>query len=68
MNDIKLYSKLASLPEELKKEADDFVDFLKTKIDKKNQSQPRKPGLAKDLIKMKEDFDEPLDDFKDYIS
>jgi hypothetical protein len=68
MNDIKLYSKLASLPEELKKEADDFVDFLKTKIDKKKQSQPRKPGLAKGLIKMNDDFDEPLDDFEDYIN
>lgn len=68
MNDIKLYSKLATLPEELKKEADDFVDFLKTKIDKKNQSKPREPGLAKGLIKMNEDFDEPLDDFEDYIN
>ncbi len=27
----------------------------------------RKPGLAKGLVKMSDDFDEPLDDFKEYM-
>lgn len=66
MNDIQLYTKLASLPEELKKEADDFVDFLTTKVKKNKRSENRKGGLAKGLIEMEEDFDEPLEDFKDY--
>ena len=66
MNDIKIYTKLVSLPDELKKEADDFLDFLKTKMKRKEMPKTRKPGLAKGLIEMKEDFDEPLDDFGEY--
>lgn len=66
MNDLEYYAKLAELPEEFKKEAHDFVDFLKTKMSDKQANKKRKAGLAKGLIEMSEDFDEPLDDFKDY--
>lgn len=66
MSDINLYSKLAMLPDELKHEADDFLDFLKTKMEKNKESNVKKAGLAKGLIEMKQDFDEPLDDFEDY--
>ncbi len=66
MNDLELYAKLAELPEEFKKEAHDFVDFLKTKVSDKEVKKKRKAGLAKGLIEMSEDFDEPLHDFKDY--
>lgn len=59
------FKKMKSLPDELKKEVDDFVDFLLTKEHKKNRE--RKSGLAKGLIKMKNDFDEPLEDFNKYI-
>jgi len=67
MNDFNLYSKLSALPEDLKKEADDFLEFLKTKIKSKRLAEPRKAGLAKGLIEMKDDFDEPLDDFEGYL-
>ncbi len=67
MDDIKLYSKLIELPDELKQEADDFVEFLKTKVKDKKTSKTKKAGLAKGLIEMQEDFDEPLDDFEPYI-
>jgi hypothetical protein len=53
------------LSNELKKEVDDFVSFLLTK--KNNKAKKRKPGLAKGLIKMKKDFDEPLEDFNAYM-
>jgi len=66
MNDLELYAKLAELPEEFKKEAHDFVDFLKTKMTDNETNKKRKAGLAKGLIEMSEDFDEPLEDFKDY--
>ncbi len=32
-----------------------------------NPPSARKPGLAKGLIQMREDFDEPLEDFKEYM-
>ena len=66
ITDIDIYIKLATLPDEMKKEADDFVDFLKTKtLVKEKAKTQRKAGLAKGLIQMKKDFDEPLDDFKE---
>jgi len=68
MNDLDIYTKIATLPDEMKKEVDDFIDFLKSKTESKGKAKPkRKAGLAKGLIKMKEDFDEPLDDFKEYM-
>lgn len=66
MNDLELYAKLVELPDELKKEANDFVDFLKTKMTDKDVTKKREAGLAKGLIEMNDDFDEPLDDFKEY--
>lgn len=65
MADIDIYKKIIALPSELKKEVDDFVDFLLTKKSKK--AEKREAGLAKGLIKMKEGFDEPLRDFNDYM-
>jgi hypothetical protein len=66
MNDIELYSKLVGLPDELKKEANDFVEFLKTKVSDKHVPKKRTAGLAKGLIEIGDDFDEPLEDFKEY--
>lgn len=65
MNDLEYYAKLAELPNEFKKEAHDFVDFLKTKMKDKDVNKKRKAGLAEGLIEMSEDFDESLDDFKE---
>lgn len=68
MTDIDIYIKLTTLPDDLKKEVDDFVDFLKSKTNIKESTKiQRKAGLAKGLIQMKDDFDEPLDDFKDFM-
>lgn len=64
MTDIDIYIKLATLPDDMKKEVDSFVDFLKSKTVVEGQVKTqRKAGLAKGLIQMREDFDEPLDDF-----
>lgn len=68
MSDLDLLIKLTSLPENLKQEVIDFIDFLKSKKEMSESSKVvRKPGLAKGLISMTDDFDEPLDDFKDYM-
>lgn len=67
MTDLQLYNKIASLPDDLKKEAEDFVDFLASKTEGKQEKKPRIAGLAKGMIKMKEGFDDPLEDFKDYM-
>jgi len=68
MTDLDIYIKLATLPDDLKKEVGDFVEFLKSKTTTKGKSNTqRKAGLAKGLIQMKEGFDDPLDDFKEYM-
>ena len=67
MEQVQLISKLYNLPAELKSEVNDFIDFLLTK--KKVEIKKKKPqfGCAKGMIYTSPDFDEPLDDFKDYI-
>ena len=67
MSDVQLYAQISSLPADLKKEVSDFVEFLKQKTRKKAKLKNRQPGAAKGLIKMSPDFDEPLEDFKDYM-
>ena len=67
MESLRLYKKISSLPGDLKKEVNDFVDFLLSK--KKSQIRKKQPkfGSAKGQIYISPDFDEPLDDFKDYM-
>jgi len=70
MDNSLLYKKLNALPESMKAEVADFIEFLESKVKKKQYqnisvSKP-KFGSAKGLFTIKKDFDEPLDDFKDY--
>lgn len=65
MNNISLYNKISSLPDNLKKEVLDFVEFLQTKSKKEVLSKPRAFGSLKGKITMVSDFDAPLKDFKE---
>ena len=65
MDNTLLYSKLSHLPDNLKSEVSDFIDFLLTKNKETNKHKPRF-GSAKGMFKMKKNFDEPIADFKDY--
>ena len=68
MTDIQLYTKLSRLPSNLKSEVSDFIDYLvyKSKRNSKNKSS-RIPSKAKGLIKMKENFDDPIEGFNEYL-
>jgi hypothetical protein len=71
MDNTLLFNKLSGLPEHLKSEVADFIDFLmsRSKPDKGKTPAPHPTfGSAKGLLKMKKGFDEPLEDFKEYIS
>jgi hypothetical protein len=62
-----LLTKILSLPEHLKSEVEDFIDFLKVKsLSKKAATQKPKFGSGKGILKMQPDFDDPLEDFNDY--
>jgi hypothetical protein len=67
MTDVSLYTKINSLPEHLKAEVNDFIDFLISKKESGNRRKNRKAGFLKGKIEMSPDFDEPLDDFKEYM-
>jgi len=67
MTDLNLFNKLVSLPEHLRKEVSDFIESLQTRNKKPKPKRKRKLGLAKGLIKMSDDFDEPLEDFNAYL-
>jgi len=64
-----LYSQIESLPENLKNEVKNFVEFLLTKVHKNSGSpkNQRTPGVMKGKIILSSDFDKPLDDFKEYM-
>lgn len=66
-----LINEIHTLPENLKQEVLHFVQFLKQKqtVEAENP-QPRKKrhaGSAKGEIFMSDDFDEPLEDFAEYM-
>lgn len=61
-----VYQHLKHLPESVAAEVLDFVQFLERKQKGADTSQPRQPGSARGQVWMAEDFDAPLDDFKDY--
>ncbi len=67
MTNLQLYTQISSLPLELKNEVSNFVEFLKSKSKSKKKIKERKFGCAKGFFKMAADFDEPLEDFKDYM-
>ena len=67
MDNISLYNKINSLPEELKKEVKDYVEFLQAKTKKSPKKKLRTFGSLKGQIQMSEDFDAPMEDFKDYM-
>jgi NADP-dependent 3-hydroxy acid dehydrogenase YdfG len=68
MKDIQLYNKISTLPANLKREVADFVDFLRTKVNKKKiRIKERTPGLAKGQIIVHDNFDDPIEGFEPYI-
>ena len=60
-----------SLPDSLKKEAEGFVEFLAKKkvpqLKRPKNSERNGFGVWKGKIEMAEDFEAPLEDFKDLI-
>jgi hypothetical protein len=67
MTNTSLKLEINSLPKELRVEVADFIEFLKKKSRTKSKLKSREFGFAKDKIKLSADFDEPLDEFKNYI-
>ncbi len=68
MTDVQLYTKLSGLPLNLKNEVSDYIDFIKFKSVRESlKIKKRIAGQAKGLISMKDDFDDPIEGFKEYM-
>jgi len=62
-----LTKEIETLPSELQQEVVDLVELLKIKHQQKQPLKEREFGFAKGKVKLHEDFDAPLDEFKDYM-
>lgn len=68
MGKIQLLEKIKMIPDSYYQEVEDFIDFiLEKKVSVSGKRQGRKLGLLKGKMTMSADFDEPLDDFKEYM-
>ena len=72
MSDVAFLKKWMSLPEHLQKEVEDFMDFIvsrkKSNEEQKSKKQAdRTPGLAKGMIIIHDNFDDPIEGFEDYM-
>lgn len=67
MTNTSLKIEINSLPKTLRDEVADFVEFLKQKSKTKSNLKTREFGYAKGKIKLADDFDEPLDEFNNYM-
>lgn len=67
MTNTSLKLEINSLPKTLREEVADFVEFLKQKSKTKSKLKTREFGFAKGKIKLSSDFDQPLDEFKNYM-
>jgi hypothetical protein len=67
MTNTSLKIEINSLPKNLRDQVADYVEFLKKKSRTKSKLKKREFGYAKGKIILSPDFDEPIDEFKDYI-
>jgi len=66
IQDKKLLSEFHSLAEDEQNQVIDFITFLKTRKQRKIKSQ-RPFGVLEGEVWMSEDFDEPLEEFAEYM-
>ena len=65
--DLSLYTKFYQLPDNLKSEVLDYIDFLLSRNKKRDGDKKPVFGCMKGKIRISPDFDEPLEDFKPYM-
>jgi hypothetical protein len=67
MDNLQLYNKINALPEKLRKEVENFVEELQKQATQESKPSGRVFGSLKGKIHMTEDFDAPIEDFKNYM-
>lgn len=67
MEEFEIMSKVSTLPENLKIEVLHYINQLVEGNKEKKKKKPLKFGMMKGTFIMADDFDAPLDDFKEYM-
>ena len=67
MDTLSIAKELEQLPNNLKQEVFDFIAFLKSKKISSSKNKVPKFGSLKGKIKMHPNFDEPMQEFNDYV-
>jgi len=67
MTNTSLKMEINSLPKELRDKVGDFVAQLKKKTMVKSNLKSREFGFAIGKIELSKDFDDPIDEFNEYI-
>ncbi|MBO6179229.1 MAG: DUF2281 domain-containing protein [Selenomonadaceae bacterium] len=68
MNTAIIEQKLTLVPDEYLNEISEYIDFILFRAHEKNFKKfKRTPGIMNGEICMSDDFDAPLDDFKEYM-
>ena len=67
MTNTALYTRISTLPRPVQNELLDYMEFLIVKYKGKKEKKHPKAGCMKGTFKMSADFNEPLDDFKEYM-
>lgn len=68
MSSADLLVKIDSLPEDIRRQVTDFIEFLLARREKPEVPKRKRPiGLMKGQIRMSDDFDDPLDELKEYM-
>ncbi|MEZ4825674.1 MAG: DUF2281 domain-containing protein [Bacteroidia bacterium] len=67
MSDLTLFTKINQLSDDLKIEVMDFLEYLLSKKKQKKSRKTPKAGFLKGTFIIHDDFNEPLEDFKNYM-
>ena len=70
MNHSSILTQYEQLPDNYKEEASDFIEFLLSKIHRKVSISSKSRGglgISKGKYNISKDFEEPLEDFKEYM-
>jgi len=63
-----ILAQIQQLPEQFRQEVLHYIEFLQAKYSAQNQkAKRRKAGSAKGKYNLAPDFDQPLEDFKEYM-
>jgi len=62
-----LYSQISLLPPSVQNEANHYLEFLVEKYNNVQSKKHPKAGCMKGTFTISPDFNEPLEDFKDYM-